>query len=327
MIEEIADLGADTVLFSVNGYQEHVESTRISPSPDETPSDEDWLRIFAVARDRGLRIILMPKVLLSDPRGNAWRGKIQPTSWDEWFAQYRAFVMHFARLAELSDVEVFSVGSELITTEKFTDRWRSIVADVRSVYRGRLTYSANWDHYTGIRFWDDLDLIGMTTYHKLSDEPAPSLEALRAKWLEIRRDIEKWRKGVGKPLLFTEAGWCSQEGCSVEAWNYYRQEEATEAGRREQRDCYQAFVDTWLDCPKVGGILWWEWTPGNGGDGDYGYSPKNKPAEAVLRELFRRTSARRKTGQDGMFGSSPRGQPSRCWMSGCCARGSGATCG
>lgn len=292
MIHEIAGLGADTVMFSVNGYQQHVESTRIVTDPDDTPTDEEWMHLFALARHDGLRVVLMPKILLSDPRGKNWRGKIRPTSWDEWFDQYRRFVLHFARLAERAQVEVFIVGSELISTEKFTDRWRATIAAVRQVYHGRLSYSANWDHYRGIQFWDDLDLIGMTTYHALADEPAPSLADLRASWAPIKTHILEWQREIGRPLLFTEAGWCSQEGCSVEAWNYYRQEEATPAGLNEQRDCYQAFVDSWADVSEVGGILWWEWTAGEGGDTDVGYTPKNKPAEAVLRNLFRETAAR-----------------------------------
>jgi hypothetical protein len=207
----------------------------------------------------------------------------------------------YARLAERGHVEVFIVGSELVSTEKHTAHWKRVIAAVRNVYSGRLSYSANWDHYRGIQFWPDLDLIGMTSYHKLSDTPGPSLADLQKRWREIRDPIVEWQRTIGKPLLFTEAGWCSQEGCSVEAWNYYRHEEATPAGLKEQRDCYQAFVDTWVDHPSVGGILWWEWSATDGGPRDYSYTPKNKPAERVLRDLFRRTpsAARRSASTRG----------------------------
>jgi hypothetical protein len=288
MIREIAELGADTVLFSLDGFQKHVESTDIRTDPKRTPTDDEWLELFDLAHNQGLRIVLMPKILLSDPRGNEWRGKIQPTSWDAWFDAYRRLVVHYATLAERGHVEVFIVGSELVSTEKMTDEWRRVIAEVRDCYHGRLSYSANWDHYRGIQFWGDLDLIGMTSYHRLSDNPGPSLEDLRKSWVPIKRRILEWQAGVGKPLLFTEAGWCSQEGCSVEAWNYYRQEKATPAGMREQADCYQAFIEAWSDEPAVGGILWWEWSYEARGELDYGYTPKGKPAERLLRDFFRR---------------------------------------
>lgn len=287
MIREIAALGADTVMFSLDGFQKHVESTEIRTDPKRTPTDDEWLELFDLAHEQGLRIVLMPKILLSDPRGNEWRGKIQPTSWDAWFDAYRDFVVHYATLAERGHVEVFIVGSELVSTEKMTDGWRRVIAAVRDVYHGRMSYSANWDHYRGIQYWGDLDLIGMTTYHQLSDDPGPRLEDLRKSWVPIKRRILEWQADVGKPLLFTEAGWCSQEGCSVEAWNYYHHEKATPAGMREQADCYQAFIETWSDEPAVGGILWWEWSYEARGEKDYGYTPKGKPAERLLRDFFR----------------------------------------
>jgi len=287
MIREIAALGADTVMFSLDGFQKHVESTDIRTDPKRTPTDDEWLELFDLAHEQGLRIVLMPKILLSDPRGNEWRGKIQPTSWDAWFDAYRDLVVHYATLAERGQVEVFIVGSELVSTEKMTDGWKRVIAAVRDCYHGRLSYSANWDHYRGIQFWGDLDLIGMTTYHQLSDDPGPTREELRESWIPIKRRILEWQKGVGKPLLFTEAGWCSQEGCSVEAWNYYHHEKATPAGMREQADCYQAFIDAWSDEPAVAGILWWEWSYESRGEKDYGYTPKGKPAERLLRDFFR----------------------------------------
>ena len=290
LIEEIAGLGADTVMISVNGYQQHVDSVRIERDPEDTPSEEDLLGLIAQAQGLGMRVILMPKILLRDPRGGAWRGQIKPPTWEGWFDQYRRFLRHYARLAQRGGVEVLILGSELVTTEMLTDQWVETIRQVRADYGGRLAYSANWDHYTSIQFWDQLDLMGVTTYHQLADDPGPSLADLLARWRAIRAEILDFQAQVGKPLLFTEAGWCSQEGCSVEAWNYYRAQVATPAGLEEQRRNYRAFVETWADQPALGGIIWWEWTEDAGGPTDYGYTPRNKPAEAVLQDLFRRSS-------------------------------------
>jgi len=78
LIAEVAELGADTLILSVDVYQEHAGSRRVEVDPDRIPSQGDLLALLAIAKQRGLRIILMPKVLLSDPRGNEWRGVIQP---------------------------------------------------------------------------------------------------------------------------------------------------------------------------------------------------------------------------------------------------------
>lgn len=287
MCREIAELGADTIMISNPGYQEHAGSDTFKIDPVVTPSREQWLQIFDIAHSNGLRVILMPIILLSNPRGNEWRGVISPPSWDDWFEQYRQFILHFARIAEEGKVEVFMVGSELVSTEKFTDRWREVIREVRKVFSGKLSYSSNWDHYKVVEFWDDLDLVGMTSYYKLASEPNPSLESLIEAWKPIKRGLLRWQAMVGKPLLFTEAGWCSQEGTAIEPWNYYYKQEATPAGLEEQRRCYRAFMETWKDTPQVGGVLWWEWNDQPGGKNDYNYTPRGKPAEKELRAWFR----------------------------------------
>lgn len=300
LLGQIADLGADAVLISNAGYQEHAGSESFKIDPKVTPSPEQWKQIFKIAHDSGLRVILMPIILLSDPRGTEWRGVISPPSWDDWFAQYRKFILHFARIAEENNVEVMTVGSELVSTEKYTDQWRKVVQEVRKVYHGKLSYSANWDHYKVVEFWDDLDLVGMTSYYKLSDEPNPSMETLLEAWKPIKRGLLKWQEEIGKPLVFTEVGWCSQEGASIEPWNYYYKQKATSGGLEEQRRCYKAFMETWSHTPQVGGIIWWEWTNTAGGTDDFNYIPRGKPAELELRRWFaamrREYSAGRVTG-------------------------------
>jgi len=45
-------------------------------------------------------------------------------------------------------------------------------------------------------------------------------------------------------------------------------------------------VRAWSDTPELVGTFWWEWNACEGGLNDYGYSPKNKPAEQILRQWF-----------------------------------------
>jgi hypothetical protein len=286
MLGEIADLGADSVLISTAGYQEHAGSDAFHLDPKVAPSPEQWTEIFKIAHENGLRVVLMPIILLSNPRGTEWRGVINPPSWDDWFEQYRKFLAQFARIAEAGKVEVLAVGSELVSTERYTEQWRRVIAETRKIYHGKLTYSANWDHYKVVEFWDDLDMVGMTSYYKLSNDPNPTMATLVEAWKPIKRGLLRWQEETGKPLLFTEVGWCSQEGTSIEPWNYYYRQTATPEGLKEQANCYRAFMEAWSDVPEVGGVFWWEWTNTAGGPEDFNYSPKGKPAERVLRDWF-----------------------------------------
>lgn len=294
ILGEIADLGADTVLISNAGYQEHASSESFQIDPEVTPSPEQWAEVFQIAHDNGLRIILMPIILLSEPRGTEWRGVINPPNWNDWAEQYRDFLLHFARIAAKGDVEVFMIGSELISAEKnlHIEQWRQLIREVRKVFPGKLSYSSNWDHYKVVEFWDELDLIGMTSYYKLSSQPNPSLETIIDAWKPIRRGLLRWQAEIGKPLLFTEVGWCSQEGASIEPWNYYHNQTPSAAGHQEQARCYRAFMETWKNDMAhngdgvVGGAIWWEWMNVPGGSDDVNYIPKGKPAEVELRNWF-----------------------------------------
>jgi len=285
LIAEIADLGCNAVMLTVARYQENASSTRITIDPERMPTEEQWARIIESAHRRNLRVMLMPIVLLSDPRGTEWRGEIshRGASLETWWSDYRSYLLDMARMAAANRVEVMAVGSELVKLESHTEHWRRLIQDIRKVFPGRLFYSANWDHYKNIEFWGDLDYIGLTTYHQLSEKPGPTLDQLIEAWRPIKKEILDWQATVGKPIIFTEVGWCSQEGASVEAWNYYHKQVATPAGHEEQLRLYKAFMRTWEDVPAIGGVIWWEWTESPGGKDDYNYTPRGKPAEAELR--------------------------------------------
>ncbi len=287
MLKEIADLGADTVLLSPAAYMEHARAQAIFIDAQKTPSPADFKTILLEARKLNLKVILMPIVLLRYPRGSEWRGVIEPPEWTDWWRDYRDFIAYFARIAREGQAEGMTVGSELVSTEKYTSEWVRVIEVARAEFPGgKLGYSANWDHYEPVKVWDKLDFVGMTSYYTLADNKNPGVDEIVRKWRIHRDDILKWQRKVGKPIILTEVGWCSQEGAATAPWNYYQNQKATTAGHEEQRRLYEGFMKAWADAPGLAGVIWWEWTEG-GGANDFGYTPKGKPAEQVLREWFR----------------------------------------
>lgn len=306
LVDEVAALGADTVMFVSHGWQTHAGTADLHLDAAHSPSLADLARLCRRARSRGLRVVIMPVVLLSSPRNTEWRGQINPTAgWDEWFKRYTQFILEHARVCEAENVDLLMIGSELIKAEQYTDRWRQLIAEVRQFYRGKLGYSANWDHYTTdkIGFWPQLDCVGMTSYYTLASGPRPTLEEVLGRWAPIKQRILKFAAQVRKPIIFTEAGWCSQEGAAYESWNYYHNQKATVAGHQEQATCYRAFMQTWENTPEVAGTLWWEWTGEEGGPNNFNYTPKGKPAERLLREWFARQRVNRGNSPDSARGN------------------------
>lgn len=294
-MDQIASLGADAVLLVIDTRMETVRSTRIYLDERITPTPDQLADLIRHAKSLKLRVILMPIVLLDNPRTEPpdWRGTIDPDKdfggWEDWFNSYRGMMNQFAWIAEGNGADVLVVGSEFVSAEPKVDQWRKTIDSVRKVFHGRLTYSSNWDHYTAVKFWDQLDMIGMNSYWKFGDEktnPNPSIDQIVNRWREIQSDLLPWIKKQGKPLLFTEIGWFSQKNVAYEPWDYTKDQPID---LELQRKLYEGFFRAWWGNPQLGGFSVWDWPAGEGGPEDSGYTPKNKPAEKVVREWLAKT--------------------------------------
>jgi hypothetical protein len=278
--DEIADVGADTVLLVVEGRQENGTSSHIYLDMRMTPTPEKLAALIDHAKHRHLRVVLMPIVLLDNPKGDEWRGTLKPDSWDDWFDSYRDMLTQFAWIAQGHGVDVMSVGSELVSAEPKLDQWTKTIAKVRETFKGNLTYSANWDHYNTVPFWDQLDLIGMNSYYTLGKGPDASVGEIEGRWKKIQHDLHAFQSQVHKPLIFLEAGWCSLSNAASAPWDYTQTD--LPADPDLQKRLYEGFFNVWYGDPQLGGFMIWEWPPGPADE--KGYSPKGKPAEAVLKQ-------------------------------------------
>jgi hypothetical protein len=287
-IDEVARIGGDTVLLVVDARMENGTSSKIYLDMRMTPTPDQLGALIDHAKSRKLRVILMPIVLLDDPKGDEWRGTLKPENWDTWWESYRDMITHFSWIAEGHHVDVLVVGSELVSTENKLDQWTQTISAVRKVFHGMLTYSANWDHYTSVPFWDQLDLISTNSYYKLGEDHNAKLSEIEQRWQDIQRDLLGFTRKKHRPLLFTEVGWCSMANAADAPWDYTQ--ESVPQDDALQKKLYEGFFRSWWGNPAYGGFMIWEWSPGEGGNGDEdqrrGYTPKNKPAEQVLREWF-----------------------------------------
>ena len=281
-LAEMKELGVDSVSITIPWVIADVRAVEMAPRADMTPSDDSLVFSIRKVHDLGMRVFLMPFLYVDHMEGDEWRGTIKPADWQAWFRGYDAFIMHYAELAAKERVEYFSVGSELCSTESRRDDWMALIARVRAVFRGLLTYSANWDHRGSLGFAGGLDFLGINGYFKLSDQDSPSEDELVRAWQRIRSEVEAWRRSFGRPIVITEVGYPSRRGAGTDPWNYSAEGVPDLEG---QRRCYRAFQRVWSGEPNLQGVyfyLWW----GEGGPGDSGYTPRGKPAADVIREWF-----------------------------------------
>ena len=283
-VDEVAALGANQLQIVVQWGQHDIRSSAIAPYQWGT-DDEEIRRVIRHAHRRGLGVLLFPIVHVAQKARGEWRGKLVPGDGAAWWRDYRRFILHYAQLAASEGVSLFSVGSELGSMERDEARWRALISEVRAVFPGALTYSANWDHFLNVGFWDALDLVGLNAYHPITTRADATEAELRIAWVLIRDQILRWLSFVRRPLVFTEVGYPSVDGGAVRP---YAHDSDRPVDLEEQRRAYAAFVGAWRGQEALHGTYFWVWQ-GAGGPTDAGYTPRGKPALDVLRGWYRGT--------------------------------------
>ena len=285
----LGDLGVDWISQTPFGWAPSLASTEIRYRSNGGlwgETDEGLVQTAAWARALGIKTFLKPHIWV---RHDDWPGDIAmgtDDAWRAWFASYEAFILHYARLAEANGFEAFAIGTEMGKTTSRTADWKRIVARVREVYHGKLTYCANWnDEPEQIGFWDDLDFIGVQAYYPLETVDRPSKEQITAAWKPVAAKLEALAKRTGKPIVFTEVGFKSHEGSLKEPWRW---ETDGAVDLALQRDAYTAMFETFWRKPWFNGSFVWKWHPSPRAPGcaDRDFTPQGKPALAVIKAYY-----------------------------------------
>ncbi len=259
-------------------------------------TDEGLRLTTEYARRHGIKTLLKPHIWLREKPDGKWRANIDfpdESGWAEWFAEYRTFILHYAEFAQANQIEALCIGTELHNpaVEREAD-WRKLIEAIRGVYDGRLTYAANWwQEYEEIKFWDDLDYIGVQGYFPLTDVESPTIEQLKEGWKPHRRKLEALSRTYGKPILFTEQGYKSTRDTAARPWEWAQQSDRAKIDLQAQANCYEAFFQTFWHEPWVAGVYWWKWFPtdqvaAGRRSSNADYTPQGKPAQDVVTAWF-----------------------------------------
>ena len=254
------------------------------------------------ARELGFRLMLKPHLWLTRPVGDGWIGTIgfdTEAEWRQWEADYRAFILHYAELAQEEDVAILCIATELSNPVRSRPQfWESLIADIRTVYSGKLTYAANWYRdYEVIEVWPHLDYIGVNAYFPLTDRNGPSVSEIMTGWKPHIERIGRLSATHGKPVLFTEVGYKNAPGSTIRPWEWPpRRRRWTGEGnpavhrtdQAEQVNAYEALFRSVGQLPWFRGLFIWKWYPDSSRItvDRVEFSPQNKEAERVLRQWY-----------------------------------------
>ena len=217
-----------------------------------------WTRPIVEAHKRGLKICIKPH-LAYWRSGFEWRGEIAFRSEEEWtrfWADYRAWILAVAEACK--DADAFVVGTELDKTLHHEAEWRALIADVRKVYKGRITYAANWTDYTRVPFWDALDAIGIQGYFPITKNQNPTETDLRSGWDRLIKELRAYAVKMNRNIVFTELGYNQSYKAASEPWTYRVDDDGA---RPLQEMCWRVALKAIENEPRITGALLWKWFP------------------------------------------------------------------
>lgn len=258
---------------------------------------EDIRRAITMAHARGLKVMLVPHLWVES---GEWRAKIDPKTdagWATWVSQYTTFVHAWAEVAEQTAVDLFSVGVELrswVTTDRYPSFANLIQNDIRKTYRGPLTYSANWDDVDDTLILRDLDVIGINAFYPLAEKDGAPFEKLLEGGQRVRQKVHALADAWHKPVLFTEIGYTTRPNPAIRPWEWPDEMKNVRIDEHAQAEAYKALIAPLLDEPYFMGFFVWRVyaDPDDvSQEAGWGFSPRGKRAELVMRDAFATTWA------------------------------------
>ncbi len=253
----------------------------------ETP--EGIRQSIRLAHEAKLNVMLKPQIYIPD----GWTGNLtfdNSEDWDKWEKDYIQYISIFVKIAEEEKVELFCIGTEFRKSiEKRPLFWKNLIQEIRKQFRGKLTYAANWDEYPVVPFWADLDYIGVNAYFELIDSKTPNKQELMEKWKPIAQQLENISQKNNKPLIFTEYGYLSVDGCAGKGWEVEKKVHSTPINEEAQANALDALWTFFGQKEWWQGGFLWKWFPNNEGHEGYferDYTPQGKQAATVLKRHF-----------------------------------------
>lgn len=238
---------------------------------------------------KGIKIMIKPQIWV-------WNGKFTgliemktEADWKKLETSYSSFILEYATLAEEINIDIVCIGTELeLFIKNRPQYWSQLIKDIRKIYKGKLTYAANWDEFNYTPFWKQLDYIGVDAYFPVSDSKTPTIKDCLKGWEKHKMAIKTISETNNKPILFTEFGYRSVDFTGKKPWSFDRSMNVVnfEAQNNATKALFKTF---WQEDWFAGGFLW-KWFIEHdkaGGENDSQFTPQNKPVEIIIKEFYK----------------------------------------
>ena len=288
-MQNIRALGSNTVVLTPTWTFGGASPLILAPLPGKDSFWNDTYRMVSQARAQNMNVAIFPTPRFTTTADDFW-GSAPKTAdwWQTWFDHYRAFVVNYADLASQSGAQTLILGGDwiepAIPSGRLSDgsasnvpadaetRWRSIITDVRTHFRGTLLWALPYDQEyvdTPLSFLSDIDGIYLLWSLKLSDASTPSKTELTDEAGRLMdTNLSPLASLLGKPIIIAMAypsvdgaasGCIPSGGTDCLQWEQLNppnmNASPANVNLQLQADIYEAMLTAVNDRQWVGGIV------------------------------------------------------------------------
>jgi hypothetical protein len=255
IIDYAINLHANSIAVTFPFYTYGITSDTLYADKVSTPSPAHIAIFLSVAAESRIRVTIRPLLdELSLVRQNpiSWRGSIEPASFAAWFASYQKLLLPYARVANSRHAATFVIGTELNSLEGAPE-WPGLIAAIRSVYHGQLSYDENFDSFANHDTNLPVAEFGVDAYPRFQLPDTATVGELTGAW-------ENWLSSHSSSVLhkavLSEVGITATDGAYQDPGNWLGTTHATIVPEI-QAEWYAAACKT-FSADKLGGLYWWE---------------------------------------------------------------------
>jgi hypothetical protein len=266
-------------------YQASLTSMTVTQGPS-TPSLASFNYGVHLAHALGLHIFVTP--LLQVNGSQPWAGAIQFSTVQQeqkWFASYWQAIKPYAIAAAQAGVEQFALGTEeeWLQQNAPASLWNGLIANLRGVFPGTLTYDMNWTslqkqppawmHNPGLK------MIGVSTYLPIIDTPERVDPAqIFGLWKQkVKNQLDSFSTALGEPIFISEIGFRNSSDALYNSWESTSSAPADPA---EQAAACDAALANILPDQHILGSFFWGW------DDAGAFNLKGLQAAAVVHRYY-----------------------------------------
>lgn len=243
-------------------------------------------------QQQGTNVMLKPQIWIG---GGDYTGNISmlgEKQWKELEDSYTTFIMEFAQLAADVNIPLFCIGTELDSfVQEQPEYWSELIVKIREIYKGKITYAGNWDSYKDVKFWSELDYIGVDAYFPVSERRTPDLNDVKASWGKWKMEMSTLSRKHNRKILFTEYGYVSADYAGREPWKNAGEDRPVNF-QAQQVLLDGLYQSVWNEDWMAGGFLWKHHAESYRREGWLTklFTTQDKPAQEIVAAQYLKSS-------------------------------------